>query len=165
MTLVTQKASFGASRDDDPASNDRTLAVLADSGSNINIIQQKDTKFWGIPEIYENKPGSLNGIGTLPTLGVIGLAIPLQGEKMINGNIRPHVHVYTCEALPINDDTGPKCTLLLSVQFEQVGYIWELSRASCTLTAPDGTKMTQNLQARKLQGYSDTTRQRHFICR
>ena len=111
------------------------------------------------------KPGRLNGIGTLPTLGVIGLAIPLQGEKMINGIIRPHVHVYTCEALPINDDTGPKCTLLLSVQFERVGYTWESSRASCTLTAPDGTKMTQNLQARKLQGYSDTTRQRHFNCR
>jgi hypothetical protein len=31
--------------DDDPVSNDRTLAVLADSGSNINIIQQKDIKF------------------------------------------------------------------------------------------------------------------------
>ena len=48
--------------------NDNTLAVLADSGSNINIIQQKDIRFWGIPETYENKPGRLNGIGTLPTL-------------------------------------------------------------------------------------------------
>jgi hypothetical protein len=57
MTLVTQNASFGASRDNDPANNDKTLAVLADSGSNINIIQQKDIKFWGIPETYENKPG------------------------------------------------------------------------------------------------------------
>jgi hypothetical protein len=57
-----------------------TLTVLADSGSNINIIQQKDIKFWGIPETYENKPGRLNDIGTLPTLGVIGLAIPLQGD-------------------------------------------------------------------------------------
>ena len=141
MTLVTQKASFGASRDDDPASNDRTLAVLADSGSNINIIQQKDTKFWGIPETYENKPRRLNDICTLPTLGVIGLAIPLQGEKMIDGIIKPHVRVYTCEALLINDDTGPKCTLLSPVQFEQMGYTWESSRASCTLTAPDGTKI------------------------
>ena len=74
-----KKASFGASRDDDPVNNDNTLAVLADSGSNINIIQQKDIRFWGIPETYENRPGRLNGIGTLPTLGVIGLAIPLQG--------------------------------------------------------------------------------------
>jgi len=53
--------------------NDNTLAVLADSGSNINIIQQKDIRFWGIPETYENRPGRLNGIGTLPTLGVFGL--------------------------------------------------------------------------------------------
>ena len=135
MTLVTQTASFGASRDENPDKNDMTLAVLSDSGSNINIIQQKDTKLWGIPETYENKPGRLNGIGTLPTLGVIGLAIPLQGEKMINGIMRPHVHVYTCEALIINDDTGPKCTLLSSVQFEQMGYKWESSRALCTLTA------------------------------
>ena len=141
MTFVTQNASFGASRDNDPANNDKTLAVLADSGSNINIIQQKDIKFWGIPETYENKPGRLNGIGTLPTLGVIGLAIPLQGEKMIDGIIKPHVHVYTCATLLINDDTGPKCTLLSSVQFEQMGYTWESSRASCTLTAPDGTKI------------------------
>ena len=141
MTLVTQTASFGASRDENPDKNDMTLAVLSDSGSNINIIQQKDTKLWGIPETYENKPGRLNGIGTLPTLGVIGLAIPLQGEKMINGIMRPHVHVYTCEALIINDDTGPKCTLLSSVQFEQMGYKWESSRALCTLTAPDGTKI------------------------
>jgi hypothetical protein len=29
MTLVTQKASFGASRDDDPVGNDRTLAANA----------------------------------------------------------------------------------------------------------------------------------------
>jgi hypothetical protein len=72
-----QKASFGASRDDDLVNNDNALAVLADSGSNINIIQQKDIRFWGIPETYENKSGRLNGIGTLPTLGVIGLAIPL----------------------------------------------------------------------------------------
>jgi hypothetical protein len=78
MTLVTQKASFGVSRDENPDKNDMTLAVLSDSGSNINIIQQRDTKLWGIPETYENKPGRLNGIGTLPTLGVIGLAIPLQ---------------------------------------------------------------------------------------
>ena len=110
-----KKASFGASRDDDPVNNDNTLAVLADSGSNINIIQQKDIRFWGIPETYENRPGRLNGIGTLPTLGVIGLAIPLQGEKMIDGIIKPHVRVYTCDALLINDDTGPKCTLLSSV--------------------------------------------------
>jgi hypothetical protein len=115
MTLVTQKASFGVSRDDDPVGNDRTLSVLADSGSNINIIQQKDIKFWGIPETCENKPGRLNDIGTLPTLGVIGLAIPLQGEKMINGIMKPHVHVYTCEGLLINDDTGPKCTLLFTI--------------------------------------------------
>ena len=106
MTLITQKASFGVSRDENPDKNDTTLAVLSDSGSNINIIQQKDTKLWGIPETYQNKPGRLNGIGTLPTLGIIGLAIPLQGEKMINGIMKPHVHVYTCEALIINDDTG-----------------------------------------------------------
>ncbi len=136
-----KKTSFGASRDDDPVNNDNTLAVLADSGSNINIIQQKDIRFWGIPETYENRPGRLNGIGTLPTLGVIGLAIPLQGEKMIDGIMRPHVHIYTCEALLINDDTGPKCTLLSSVQFEQMGYTWESSRTICTLTAPDGTKI------------------------
>jgi hypothetical protein len=67
MTLVTQ-ASFGASRDDDPARNDRTMAVLSDRGSNVTIIQQKDTKLWGIPETYENKPGRLNDIGTLTTL-------------------------------------------------------------------------------------------------
>ena len=78
---------------------------------------------------------------SLPTLGVIGLAIPLQGEKMIDGIMRPHVHIYTCEALLINDDTGPKCTLLSSVQFEQMGYTWESSRTICTLTAPDGTKI------------------------
>jgi len=136
-----KKTSFGASRDDDPVNNDNTLAVLADSGSNINIIQQKDIRYWGIPETYENRPGRLNGIGTLPTLGVIGLAIPLQGEKMIDGIMRPHVHIYTCEALLINDDTGPKCTLLSSVQFEQMGYTWESSRTICTLTAPDGTKI------------------------
>jgi hypothetical protein len=76
-----QNASFGASKDDDLVNNDNTLAVLADSGSNINIIQQKDTRFWGIPETYEKKPGRLNGIGTLTTLGVIGLAIPLQGGE------------------------------------------------------------------------------------
>ena len=120
-TLVLQKASFGASKDDDLVNNDNTLAVLADSGNNINIIQQKDIRFWGIPETYENKPGRLNDIGTLPTLGVIGLAIPLQGEKMIDGIMKPHVHVYTCDALLINDDTGPKCTLLSSVQSEQMG--------------------------------------------
>jgi hypothetical protein len=102
MTLVTQRASFSASRDDDPVSYDRTLVVLTDSGSNINIIQQKDIKFWVIPKTYENKPGSMNGIGTLPTEGVIGLSIPLQGEKMINGIMKPHVHVYTCEALLVN---------------------------------------------------------------
>ena len=136
-----KKTSFGASRDDDPVNNDNTLAVLADSGSNINIIQQKDIRIWGIPETYENRPGRLNDIGTLPTLGVIGLAIPLQGEKMIDGIMRPHVHIYTCEALLINDDTGPKCTLLSSVQFEQMGYTWESSRTICTLTAPDGTKI------------------------
>ena len=141
MTLITQKASFGVSRDENPDKNDTTLAVLSDSGSNINIIQQKDTKLWGIPETYQNKPGRLNGIGTLPTLGIIGLAIPLQGEKMINGIMKPHVHVYTCEALIINDDTGPKCTLLSSVQFEQMGYKWESSRALCTLTAPDETRI------------------------
>ena len=62
---------------------------------------------------------------------------------MINGIIRPHLHVYTCEALNINDDTGPKCTLLSSVQFEQMGYKWESSRVLCTLTAPDGTKIPQ----------------------
>ncbi len=92
--MVTQKASFGASRDDDPVSNVRTLAVLADSGSNINIIQQKDKKFWGIPETYENKPGRLNGIGTLPTLGVIGQAIPLQG-----GENDQWYHETTCKCL------------------------------------------------------------------
>ncbi len=54
---------------------------------------------WGIPETYENNPGSLNVIGTLPTLGVIGLAIPLQGEKMIDGIMNQHVHVYTCDTL------------------------------------------------------------------
>ena len=69
MTLATQEASFGASRDDDPDKSDMTLAVLSDSGSNINIIQQKDAKLWGIPETYENKPGRLNDIGTLTTLG------------------------------------------------------------------------------------------------
>ena len=62
---------------------------------------------------------------------------------MINGIMRPHVHVYTCEALNINDDTGPKCTLLSSVQFEQMGYKWESLRVLCTLTAPDGTKIPQ----------------------
>jgi len=46
---------------------------------------------------------------------------------MINGIIKQHVHVYTCEALLIEDDTGPKCTLLSSIQFEQ--------------TAPDGAKI------------------------
>jgi len=76
-----QQASFGASKDDDLVNNDNTLAVLTDSGSNINIIQQKDFRFWGIPETYEKKPGRLNGIGTLTTLGVIGLAIPLRGRK------------------------------------------------------------------------------------
>jgi hypothetical protein len=81
MALVTQKASFGVSRDENPDKNDTKLAVLSDSGSNINIIQQKDTKLWGIPETYQNKPGRLNGIGTLPTLGIIGLAIPLRGRK------------------------------------------------------------------------------------
>ena len=60
---------------------------------------------------------------------------------MIDGIMRPHVHIYTCEALLINDDTGPKCTLLSSVQFEQMGYTWESSRTICTLTAPDGTKI------------------------
>ncbi len=114
MTLVTQRASFGSSWDDDPVSNDRTLSILTDSGSNINIIQQKDIRFWDIPETYENKPGRLNDIGTLPTLGVIGLRIPL--EKMIDGIMKPHVHVYTCEDLLIHDDTGPKCTLVSSVQ-------------------------------------------------
>jgi len=63
------------------------------------------------------------------------------GEKMINGIMKPHVHVYTCETLIINDDTGPKCTLLSSVQFEQMGYKRESSRALCTLTAPDETKI------------------------
>ena len=101
--MVTQ-ASFGASRDDGPARNDRTLTVLSDSGSNFNIIQHKDTKLWGIQETYENKPGRR-------------------------------------EALIINNDTGPKCTLLSCLQFEQMGYTWESSRASCTLTAPDGTKI------------------------
>ncbi len=72
-----KKTFFGASRDDDRVNNDNTLAVLADSGSNINIIQEKDIRFRGIPETYENRPGRLNVIGTLPTLGVIGLAIPL----------------------------------------------------------------------------------------
>ena len=64
MTLVTQKVSFGVSRDENPDKNDMTLAVLSDSGSNINIIQQKDTKIWGIPETYENKPVRLNDIGS-----------------------------------------------------------------------------------------------------
>jgi hypothetical protein len=146
-----QKASFGASNDDDLVNNDNTLTVLADSGSNINIIQQKDIRFWGIPETYENKPGRLNGIGTLPTLGVIGLAIPLQGKKMIDGIMKPHVHVYTCDALLINDDTGPKCTLLSSVQSEQMGYTWESSRTLCTLTAPDGTKIP--LTRNRLNGF------------
>jgi hypothetical protein len=145
-----QKASFGASNDDDLVNNDNTLAVLADSGSNINIIQQKDIRFWGIPETYENKSGRLNGIGTLPTLGVIGLAIPLQGKKMIDGIMKPHVHVYTCDALLINDDTGPKCTLLSSVQSEQMGYTWESSRTLWTLTA-DGTKIP--LTRNRLNGF------------
>jgi len=79
MNLVTQKTSFGASRDENPDKNDMPLAVLSDSGSNINIIQQRDTKLWVIPETYQNKQGRLNGIGTLPTLGVIGLAI--RGEN------------------------------------------------------------------------------------
>ena len=52
MTLVTQEASVGASRDYYPSKTDLTMAVLSDSGSNINIIQQKDTKLWGIPETY-----------------------------------------------------------------------------------------------------------------
>jgi hypothetical protein len=43
---------------------------------------------------------------------------------MINGIMKPHVNVYTREALLINDDTGPKCTLLSSVRFEQMGYTW-----------------------------------------
>ena len=60
---------------------------------------------------------------------------------MINGIMKQHVHVYTCEALLIEDDTGPKCTLLSSVQFEQMGYTWESSRELCTLTAPDGTRI------------------------
>jgi hypothetical protein len=93
MTLVTQEASFGASRDDYPSKTDLTMAVLSDSGSNINIIQQKDTKLWGIPETYKYKPGRLNGIGTLTTFGVIGIAISRQGEKMINGIMKPH---YMC---------------------------------------------------------------------
>ncbi len=93
MTLVMQKASFGASRDNAPVGDEKTLAVLADSGSNINIIQQKDIKFWGIPETYETKPGRLNGIGTLPTLGVIGLAIPLQGGENDQWN---HEAACTC---------------------------------------------------------------------
>jgi hypothetical protein len=37
------------SRDENPDRNATTLAVLSDSGSNINIIQQNDTKLWGIP--------------------------------------------------------------------------------------------------------------------
>jgi len=60
---------------------------------------------------------------------------------MINGIMKQHVHIYTCEALLIEDDTGPKCTLLSSVQFEQMGYTWESSRELCTLTAPDGTRI------------------------
>jgi len=60
---------------------------------------------------------------------------------MINGIMKQHIHVYTCEALLIEDDTGPKCTLLSSVQFEQMGYTWESSRELCTLTAPDGTRI------------------------
>ena len=117
----------------------------------MDIIQQKDIRFWGIPETYENKPGRLNGIGTLPTLGVIGLAIPLQGEKMIDGIMKQHVHVYTCDALLINDDTGPRCTLLSSVQSEQLGYTWESSRTLCTLTTPDGTKIP--LTRNRLNGF------------
>jgi len=89
-----QKASFGASRDNAPVGDEKTLAVLADSGSNINIIQQKDIKFWGIPETYETKPGRLNGIGTLPTLGVIGLAIPLHGGENDQWN-----HETTCTCI------------------------------------------------------------------
>ena len=86
--------SFGVSRDDDPTRNDRTLAVLSDSSSNINIYQRNDTKLWGIPETYENKSGRLNDISTLPTLEVIGITMPLQGEKMINGIMSPIDHTY-----------------------------------------------------------------------
>jgi hypothetical protein len=60
---------------------------------------------------------------------------------MIDGIMKQHVHVYTCDALLVNDDTGPKCTLLSSVQSEQMGYTWESLRTLCTLTAPDGTKI------------------------
>ncbi len=70
-TLVLQRVSFGVSKDDDLVNNDNTLVVLDDSGSNINIIQQKDIRFWGIPETYEKKPGRLNDIGTLTTLVMI----------------------------------------------------------------------------------------------
>ena len=116
MTLVTQKASFGASRKENLDKSDMKLAVLSNSGSNINIIQQKDTKLWGIPETYENKPGRLNDIGT-------------------------------------NDDTGPKCTLLSSVQFEQMGYKWESSRAVKGIMHLNSTRWDQD------------TNQRNFIYR
>ena len=55
--------------------------------------------------------------------------------------MRPHVHMYACDSLIINDDTGPKCTLLSSVQFEEMGYRWESSRSLWPLTVPDGTKI------------------------
>ena len=80
---------------------------------------------------------------------------------MINGIMKQHVHVYTCEALLIEDDTGPKCTLLSSVQFEQMGYTWESSRELCTLTAPDGTRIPLTRNRYNVFWYFDALKTHH----
>lgn len=73
MTLDTKKTSCGVSKDENPTDDGLITSVLAESGSNINIIQQNDIRLRDIPESYENRPGTLDGMGTSPTLGVLGL--------------------------------------------------------------------------------------------
>ena len=106
--------------------------VMKDSGSNVHLITESGTEFYGIPQMVDMKASKLNGIGSSPTLGSTPLVLAMKTRQG-----KTHIYKHK-KALIISDSTGPGTTLISEVLLEQDGYSWSSDRDNCVLHTPDG---------------------------
>ena len=111
------------------------IFIFVDSGSNVHLIPKSLVYLFGIQEFVNDIPGTLNGIGSSPTLGSVPIVIPI---PTVNNDI----HIFTHRnALIIDDNTGPQSILLSEVEMELLGYKWCSSRDEKILITPDGQEI------------------------